>query len=216
MKKRLISLCLSAAAVSILAACGGTDVTESTVELKKNGKIVEYTMEDFAESYYDADELKSFIQSEVDAYLEENDGSIKVSKSEVEEQTAYLTMQYDSADTFSDFNGIDCFAGSIVQARSAGYDFDADFIDVASGDTDADPEVSVDEIEILPVVPADIVLEDDDLKVFIIKDDVDIIVPGTIVYVSADHTEVTDSNRVSVSIGDEETGSDVLVYVLYK
>lgn len=216
MKKKVIALCLGTAAVSMLAACGSADVTENTVELKKNGKIVEYTMEDFAESYYDAEELKSFIQSEVDTYQEENEGSIKVSKSEVEDQTAYLTIQYDSVDTFSDFNGIDCFAGSIVQARSAGYDFDADFIDVASGDSEADSEGSVDELEILPVVPADIVLQDDELKVFIIRDDVDIIVPGTIVYVSAEHTEVTAGNTVSVNIEDEETDKDVLVYVLYK
>lgn len=215
MRKKLAVLCIGAAAAGILlTACGSADVTRSTVELKKNGKIVEYTIEDFGESYYDAEELKSYIQSEVDAYLDENEGSIKISKSEVEEQTAYLTMQYGNVDTFSDFNGIDCFSGSILQAQSAGYDFNTDFIDVSSDASDSDTEGSVEEAEIETIVPSDVVLADDELKVFIIKDDVDIIVPGTIVYVSADDSEVTATDH-TVSVNAEKD-KDSLVYVLYK
>ena len=127
MKRKLALLCVASTVLGLLAGCGGPDVTKSTVELKKNGNIVEYTIEDFSESYYDAEELKAYIESEVEAYAAFGDGTVKVKKSEVEEQTARLTMQYENAGVFADFSGLDCFSGSIVQAQAAGFDFDVDF-----------------------------------------------------------------------------------------
>ncbi|MCD7981691.1 MAG: hypothetical protein LUF32_05190 [Clostridiales bacterium] len=137
MKTKMAALFAAAALIPLLSACGSADITENTLELKKDGSIVEYTVEDFSASYYDADELESFVDTEVEAYLAENDGSIRVSRNEVEDQTAYLTIKYDSAETYADFNGIECFVGSIVQAQAAGYDFDLDFID-ASAEEDSD------------------------------------------------------------------------------
>ncbi len=214
MKKKLMLLCTAAAAVSLFAGCGDADVTESTVELKRNGRIVEYTVEDFSESYYDSDELQSYIDSTVEEWTGANEGSVKVKRSEVEDGTAYLTIQYDSAETFSGFNGIECFAGSIVQAQSAGYDFDMDFVEIDGGEDDQ--EDSSVEAEIQPLVPGETVIEDDDLKVLIIRDHVNIRVPGKIAYISAEHLQVEGGNTV---IADEDDGSadhDVLLYVLYK
>ena len=133
---------------------------------------------------------------------------------EVEYGTSYLTIQYDSAETFSGFNGIECFAGSIVQAQSAGYDFDMDFVEIDGGEDDQ--EDSSVEAEIQPLVPGETVIEDDDLKVLIIRDHVNIRVPGKIAYISAEHLQVEGGNTV---IADEDDGSadhDVLLYVLYK
>ena len=140
MKKRLAFLCAASAAAALFSGCGGADVTESTVELKKNGRIVEYTVEDFSESYYDSGELQSYIDSAVEEWTGANEGSVRVKRSEVEDGTAYLTIQYDSAETFSDFNGIECFSGSIVQAQAEGYDFDMDFVQV--GGEEDEPEGS--------------------------------------------------------------------------
>lgn len=216
LKKRCMVLCACAAALSMLTACAGSNVTENTVELKKNGKIIEYAIEDFSASYYDTEELQSYVEAQVDEWLAENDGSIKISKSEVEEQTAYLTVEYDSADTFSDFSGEECFAGTIVQAQSGGYDFDVDFIKAADSEQDEDSSVSVDEGEGNTEVSAKEVLQDDDLKVFIVKGSANIVVPGQIQYVSAEGTKIVDEHTVSVERiqGAQDTG--VLVYVLYK
>lgn len=214
MKKKLMLLCAAAAAVSLFTGCGDSDVTESTVELKRNGRIVEYTVEDFSESYYDSDELQSYIDSTVEEWNGANEGSVKVKRSEVEDGIAYLTVQYDSAETFSGFNGIECFAGSIVQAQSAGYDFDMDFVEIDSGEDDQ--EDSSVEAEIQSLVPGETVIEDDDLKVLIIRDHVNIRVPGRIAYISAEHVQVEGGNTV---VADEDDGSadhDVLLYVLYK
>lgn len=138
MKIKMAAFCAAAALLPMLSACGSAGITANTLELKKDGSIIEYTVEDFSASYYDADELKSFVDAEVDAYLAENDGTIRVSRNEVEDQTAYLTVRYDSAQTYTDFNGTECFVGSIVQAQAAGYDFDLDFIAAGAEETDSD------------------------------------------------------------------------------
>lgn len=213
MKKKLALLCTAATVACLSAGCGGSDVTESTVELKRNGRIVEYTIEDFSESYYDADELQSYVDSAVEEWTGSDEGSIRVKRSEVEDGTAYLTIQYDSAETYADFNGIECFAGSIVQAQAAGYDFDMDFVQVDNEDT-GDESLSV-EAEIQPVVSGETVTEDDDLKVLIIRNHVNVKVPGRIAYVS-DHVEVQDGNTVTADTDDGSADHDVLLYVLYK
>ena len=147
MKIKMAAFFAAAVLMPLLSACGSSDITESTVELKKDGSIIEYTVEDFSASYYDADELKSFVDAEVDAYLAVNDGTIRVSRNEVEDQTAYLTIRYDSAQTYADFNGIDCFVGSIVQAQSAGYDFDLDFIDANAEENSDGSDEDADAVE---------------------------------------------------------------------
>lgn len=219
MKIRIAVPVLAAASFFALASCGGTAVTENTIELKKNGKIVEYIAEDFEASYYDADELSSFVDSEVDAWTGENDGSIKVSKDKVEDGTAYVTITYDSADTYANFTGTELFSGSVVQAQSAGYDFDLDFIsadtETASDDTeDEESDSSVIEGTIISsYISGSEIAGEDDLKVLIIGDAVDVVVPGTVKYISADFASITGKSKVSV---DAEDGADVLVYVLYE
>lgn len=135
MKIKAAVLPLLAASLCVLTSCGSTAVTENTIELEKGGKVVEYIVEDFEASYYDADEMKSFIDTQVEAYLEDSDGSIKISKDKVEDGVAYVTITYDSADTYADFTGTVLYAGDVLQAQTAGYAFDTDFI--SADDTDA-------------------------------------------------------------------------------
>lgn len=206
MRKKIAILCCSAMVVSLLGACGSKlDVDKNTVALQKNGKVLEAAVEDFSQSYYDEDELSSYIQDAVDSYVTENGkDTVSISESKVENQVAYLTLQYESVDTYSDFTGIECFSGSVVQAQSAGYDFDANFYAVSDG-------VASDDI-----VTSKEVLENDDLKAFIVKGNSDIMVPGEIAYVSAEGTSVSAKNTVSVSGNEEDADETILVYVLYR
>ena len=89
-----------------------------------------------------------------------------------------------------------------------------DFVEIDGGEDDQ--EDSSVEAEIQLLVPGETVIEDDDLKVLIIRDHVNIRVPGKIAYISAEHLQVEGGNTV---IADEDDGSadhDVLLYVLYK
>ena len=206
MKKRMAALGCCIGMSMLLGACGAKlDVQENTIALQRNGKILEAAVESFDQSYYDQEELDTYVQNAVDDYTAEHGKkSVSVTDSKVEEKKAYLTLQYENAETFSDFTGIECFSGSIVEAQSAGYDFDLDFYPVTDGKTDT------------KAVKGSTLLDDDDLKVLIVKENSDLIVPGKIAYVSTEGTEVTSEKQVNVTQKEQDTDEAVLVYVLYK
>ena len=190
----------------LLGACGAKlDVQENTIALQRNGKILEAAVESFDQSYYDQEELNTYVQNAVDDYTTEHGKkSVSVTDSKVEEKKAYLTLQYENTETFSDFTGIECFSGSIVEAQSAGYDFNLDFYPVTDGKADT------------KTVKGSTLLDDDDLKVLIVKENSDLIVPGKIAYVSTEGTEVNSEKQVNVTQKEQDTDEAVLVYVLYK
>ena len=206
MKKRMAALGCCIGMSMLLGACGTKlDVQENTIALQRNGKILEAAVESFDQSYYDQEELNTYVQNAVDDYTTEHGKkSVSVTDSKVEEKKAYLTLEYENAETFSDFTGIECFSGSIVEAQSAGYDFDLDFYPVTDGKADT------------KIVKGSTLLDDDDLKVLIVKENSDLIVPGKIAYVSTEGTEVTSEKQVNVTQKEQDTDEAVLVYVLYK
>ena len=206
MRKRMVALSCCIGMCMLMAACGTKlDVQENTIALQRNGKILEAAVETFDQSYYKEDELNSYIQNAVDDYTAEHGKkSVSVTESKVEEKKAYLTLQYENAETFQDFSGIECFSGSIVEAQSAGYDFEQDFYPVTDGKADK------------KTVRGSSLLEDDDLKVLIVKENSDLIVPGKIAYVSTEGTEVTSEKQVNVTHKQQDTDESVLVYVLYR
>lgn len=206
MRKRMVALSCCIGMCMLMAACGTKlDVQENTIALQRNGKILEAAVETFDQSYYKEDELNSYIQNAVDDYTAEHGKkSMSVTESKVEEKKAYLTLQYENAETFQDFSGIECFSGSIVEAQSAGYDFEQDFYPVTDGKADK------------KTVRGSSLLEDDDLKVLIVKENSDLIVPGKIAYVSTEGTEVTSEKQVNVTQKQQDTDESVLVYVLYR
>ena len=206
MKKRMAALGCCIGMSMLLGACGAKlDVQENTIALQRNGKILEAAVESFDQSYYDQEELNTYVQNVVDDYTAEHGKkSVSVTDSKVEEKKAYLTLQYENAETFSDFTGIECFNGSIVEAQSAGYDFDLDFYPVTDGKADT------------KTVKGSTLLDDDDLKVLIVKENSDLIVPGKIAYVSTEGTEVASEKQVNVTQKEQDTDEAVVVYVLYK
>ena len=206
MKKRMAALGCCIGMSMLLGACGAKlDVQENTIAVQRNGKILEAAVESFDQSYYDQEELNTYVQNAVDDYTAEHGKkSVSVTDSKVEEKKAYLTLQYENAETFSDFSGIECFSGSIVEAQSAGYDFNLDFYPVTDGKADT------------KTVKGSTLLDDDDLKVLIVKENSDLIVPGKIAYVSSEGTKVTSEKQVNVTQKEQDTDEAVLVYVLYK
>ena len=201
MRKRMVALSCCIGMCMLMAACGTKlDVQENTIALQRNGKILEAAVETFDQSYYKEDELNSYIQNAVDDYTAEHGKkSVSVTESKVEEKKAYLTLQYENAETFQDFSGIECFSGSIVEAQSAGYDFEQDFYPVTEGKADKKS------------VKGSTLLKEDDLK-----ENSDLIVPGKIAYVSTEGTEVTSEKQVNVTQKQQDTDESVLVYVLYR
>ncbi|MCU6761563.1 Uncharacterised protein [uncultured Roseburia sp.] len=203
MKKPIIIVTLAAAGAFLLAGCGSLKVDSNTISVQKNGKIMEGLVEDFSKEYYDEEELKAYIDQSVEDYAAENEkGDVKVSGYKVEDQKAYLTLKYKNTDSYGKFNGVDIFNGTIVKAQAEGYDFDASFTKVEDGEAKGSADTKE-------------VTSDDKLNVLILRENMNIIVPGTIQYVSADGVKVTAKDTVEIE-QKSDTAVAPVVYVIYK
>lgn len=190
----------------LLGACGAKlDVQENTIALQRNGKILEAAVESFDQSYYDQEELNTYVQNAVDDYTAEHGKkSVSVTDSKVEEKKAYLTLQYENAETFSDFTGIECFNGSIVEAQSAGYDFDLDFYPVTDGKADT------------KTVKGSTLLDDDESESIVVKENSDLTFREKSHMFPQKARKWPSEKQVNVTQKEQDTDEAVLVYVLYK
>lgn len=179
-----------------------TSVDTATVFIEKKGQIVSVDVETLDKDYYNETELEEYINDHVTDYVEDNGETVELTSFEVTDGVAKLQMKYDSYEDYSRFNGIDLYTGTVVTALAAGYDFDVEFSQI-SKDSD------------VQMVSRDEVLANDEYKVAIIKANVNVQVPGSILYVSSENTKVVDKH--TVSIVQEEAGEEVaLTYIIYK
>lgn len=100
-----------------------------SLEIKKDGSVTETIAEDFSSDYYDAEELKNFILSEVAQFNGGPKEEISVDRFEEKDGFVYVTMTYPSAELYSDYHSGDrsdklLFFGTVAEAYEAGMDLD--------------------------------------------------------------------------------------------
>lgn len=202
MKKTLIAFSVAAAFI-LISGCGPLKVDNNTIVVEQNGKITEGIAEDFSADYYNADELKSYIEKAVDTFeTKYGKGLVKTSGFHSDEKKAYMTVKYKDQEAYENFTGNDIFVGTISEAEKAGYDFNVDFLNVKDGKIQKD-------------IQKDKVLSDSNLNVLILHEITDIEVPGVIRYISSTGTEVTGENTVAMKQGND-TAVAPPVYVIYE
>ncbi len=237
MRKITAFLCAVVLLSGLLTSCGSSSSkTNSRVELSRGGKILEYTVEDFSESYYDIDELEDFIDEAIDIYKEENKGRIKVKRERLRKDKAYLTIRYNKPETYAAFNNVECFSGTVAEALEAGYDFSMPFImamdeysdfeeveeiEAVTGEETGDVEIyeateTVNGIAQVTVAGQS-VIADDSLKVLIIGTDSYVTVPGDVqyYYTSYGAARLKSRDTVAISVDEDLAGDSNVVYVLY-
>lgn len=203
MKKIISLLLLFMLSLSLFSGCAGrTDADASTVFIEKKGKIVSVDVENLDKDYYDGEELESYIKELIESYTDKNGDTVELSSFRVKDDVAKLKMNYDSYEDYTKFNGIELYAGTVLGAQADGYDFDVEFYSVSGGEKEK--KAKKEEI-----------FEDDDQKVVIIKANIDVRVPGDILYVSAQDTEVTGKRAVSVT-GEGASEEAALTYIIYE
>lgn len=193
MTRILMLLCLTA----FLAGCGERESTAARTEiaLKKNGSVVHTIVEDFAESYYDLEELKSTIEQSCDAYNElAGKEAVKMERAEAADGTVTVVMIYDSTQSYSDFNKQALFAGTVKDAFKAGYDLNVTLLPVKEG------EAAIGKDELLGM---------GEKKIAIVREAVDVTVWGKIRYLSEDAVPGDDADTASV------TDENSLTYILF-
>lgn len=193
--KKILSLALTMIiCVGVLFGCGANyDAEKSTVYVQKKGKIVSTDVEEFDSAVYSEAELKTYIEETIDSYNDANgSGKVKLQNLTVEDGKATLTIEYASADDYTNFNGIQLFTGTIAEALAAGYTFDGDFACITDGQA---TESSLSEFK-----------NQDGYKVCIIKANTNLTVPGDVKYASVDNVSLVDKKTVSIGAGNNIFG----------
>lgn len=176
--------------IFVFGSCGinYTETDTNTVYVLKNGKIVSTDIEKFDQNTYDSEKLKSYLASVVDTYNKENgEDSLKQKTLTIEENVATLVLEYADAKVYKDLNGVELFAGTIQEAKDAGYTFEDTFAKMKDGKATA--------------ATAEEFIGGEEYKVVIIKSNTKVVIPGEICFVSTQNVEKVGEDYVLIKDG---------------
>lgn len=134
------------------------DTSESAVYVKKSGEILCASIEKLDKDYYSAAELEKFVDEQVSNFNLQSKDTVKITSFKEEDHQVRLFIKYENAKAYEQFNGQEFFAGSISQAKKAGYKIPK------NAPTDSDLKVLIMEEEIGVKVDGDIVYYSDNMK----------------------------------------------------
>lgn len=194
MKKLLQIGLLGAMALTLLTGCGAEfSADKDTIYVQKKGTIMGANVADFDKEYYNETELSDFITKTVDTYVAKSgDGTIAIEEFAVENGVAHVYLSYAGYEDYADFNGVEFYAGTVLDAKANGYDIPNAFTAVTDKETTWDAENN---------------------KVVIVGQQAQVQVDGTILFVSS-NAAVTGKNTADVTYDllDEEAQPAYIVY----
>ena len=206
MKKNIGLFLMAVLLLSTLTSCGALKVDENTVYVQKKGKIIGASVESFDKEYYSEEELEEYVNQRVEDYAESHGKKIvKMDRFSVEDGVARLNIKYAGYEDYAEFNGVELFAGTVVQAMAAGYDFEDEFLTVTDGKLGESAD-------------KDTVTADDSYKVVILNEKVNVKVDGTVLYVSAKYTSMAGEDTVAIALPEDAVDGEelALTYIIYK
>lgn len=139
-QKRIALLMAGTLLAALLTACGSEPVEVTTIEIDKEGALTSVIYDEFSEDYLSVDELSEMATREIEAYNSEY-LSERVSLGDVEydkgDKFVKFSMNFKSAEDFSNFNQETVFYGTLGDARDAGYTISTSLVDRAGDSIDA-------------------------------------------------------------------------------
>ncbi len=169
----------------------------NAISINEDGTITEIVQEELDASYYDAAELQNMITAEVQNYNKENRGSeedaadpVTVKSYEVDDRKVTLKMEYASAQDYAQFNNVEFYYGSLINAQLEGYLFDVTYKKVQDGVV-KNSSVSGTEV-----------IKEMDEQVLIARAPLEIQVPGNVLYTST-NAEILAADVVNAT-GEQE------------
>ena len=204
MKRRSIAIFLTV--LLSLTGCGGIEkAKESTVTVSDEGVVTEALIEEFLSEDYDEKELETSIRQMVDTYnTESGKDAVKIMKIQVKEGDPTALLQYESDEVYREFNQVDFFTGTVGQAKEEGFTFAETFQDTEG------KEVA------LGIIPDSCT----DQQLIIIREPLNVLVPGKILYVS-NNMKILSSKEakleqdVEVSYENAQVTTEAYGYVIY-
>lgn len=175
-----------------------------TIEVMKDGSIMELITEDFSQEYYSEENLKNMVLSEVADFNKNHEkDTISVEKVESKNGKVTVKIRYPSADIYTEYNTDDynekgLFNGTVAEAYDAGYLLDISMTDIKG-------ETTIGKEELLGMGSEKILISEAPLQIK---------VPGKILYVG-ERVEA-DSKDEAHMITDENGKTNGKYYVIYK
>ncbi|MDD6661988.1 MAG: hypothetical protein PUE72_09785 [Lachnospiraceae bacterium] len=167
----------------------------SAISVGSDGGITEYVKDTLDESYYSASELQSMIESEISDYNSKNgENSVSMKDFQVNGKDVQLTMEYEKAEDYAQFNHTEFYYGSMINAQLAGYLFDVSYKEVKNGVAGS---AAVSGTEVLKNMAS---------EVMVVTAPVEVHVPGNVLYTS-DNAQILAADDVYAS-GKSDDGSE--------
>ena len=185
---------LGALAITLLTGCGAEfSADKDTVYVQKKGTVKGANVADLDKEYYDETELSDFITDTVDTYVSKaGNGTVTIGEFAVENGVAHVYLDYAGAEDYAQFNGVEFFAGSVLDAKAEGYVIPDALTAVTDKETAWDVEGN---------------------KIVIVGQQTQVQVDGTILFVS-ENASATGKNTADVTfdILDENAQPAYIVY----
>lgn len=185
----LLILCVSGCAFS------EAKIEKTTIELKKDGSIVQTIVEDFP-AEYSLDELMDKNRLEVEQYNNStNNEAITIKETTLENGKVTLIMKYNGVDAYQDLNNVQLFSATLKIASALGYDMDVKLTSAEDGRL---------------VTCKDLALQDEELHLAIVSEATDVKTYKEILYVS-EGVSLSDNKKLATIEADKTPA-----YIVFK
>ncbi|MCF0127369.1 MAG: hypothetical protein HUJ70_02310 [Pseudobutyrivibrio sp.] len=178
--------------------------TVSTLTLSADGFVKCEEVVDFDESKYDKKELKETSEDLIKSYNDTmGEECIKLEKFKLKDGIAYMRTSYNSLNDYATFTSLACYNDTVENALEAGYDFLDSFSSVSGGVKGSQVDIAT---------PAH---DFEGLNVLVMEQNITVVVPGEVVYVSTGATSVVDGHTVTIAPEDGNPDTITRTYIIY-
>lgn len=206
-RRRLMLLIAAVVVVVIVVLVAKNSLSSkadvSTIVLNEDGTVTCEEVVEFDKSEYDKAGLKTYVKKTVDDYNSANSTAITVEKVKVSGDEAYTKIVYPTVAEYADFTKYAMYTGSMNAALNDGYTFMDSFVSVKDGQ-------KADSVETIDVT------SNKECNVLIIKENINVKVPGKILYVSDKNTTIVDDSTVAIAQTDGNNDATQLTYIVYE
>lgn len=116
-----------------MTGCGNENpaIEKNTLSIFRKGTASYTIISEFAEPYYDVEELKKMAQEEIDTY----GAGVEISNAEVKDGILNFQYAFASLAHYSGFMKTSCYQGTVASALSNGYKSDTRLVSAKNGST---------------------------------------------------------------------------------
>ena len=142
--KKFLAAGLSGLLILSLGGCGQTaklpaEVINTSLVVEKDGKVTSYLVDTFDKDFYTLDGLEAMVREEADSFNrtygdgQEDPMTVKSVQMLENGVTVRLVEDFDSADSYAEYNEKDLFYGTRVEALAKGISVDLELVDATDG-----------------------------------------------------------------------------------